>query len=100
MRIQFHKFTELATGKPVIVNPSKVRCINVVGLKRHNLAAEAISSLHEAHRLIFRARMTPQQAAGVLEAHGHLCPEVRRLLDFLETQQQGKHGRGRERGRA
>jgi UDP-N-acetylglucosamine acyltransferase len=81
-------------------NPSKVRCINVVGLKRHNLAAEAISSLHEAHRLIFRARMTPQQAAGVLEAHGHLCPEVRRLLDFLETQQQGKHGRGRERGRA
>jgi len=30
-------------------NPSKVRCINVVGLKRQNLSAESISSLHEAH---------------------------------------------------
>src|SRR5206468_11978204 len=36
-------------------NPSKVRCINVVGLKRHGLSAEAISALHEAHRVIYRA---------------------------------------------
>ncbi|MFO0888622.1 MAG: acyl-ACP--UDP-N-acetylglucosamine O-acyltransferase [Isosphaeraceae bacterium] len=81
-------------------NPSKVRCINSVGLKRHNISAEAISALHEAHRLIFRARMTPQQAASILEAHGHLCAEVRRLLEFVEIQQKGKHGRGREAGRA
>ena len=54
-------------------NPSKVRCINVVGLKRQNLSAEAIASLHEAHRLIYRARMTAQQAAEILESHGHLA---------------------------
>lgn len=81
-------------------NPSKVRCINVVGLKRNNLTSEAIASLHEAHRLIFRARMSPRHAQEVLETHEHLCPEVRRLLDFVENQQQGKHGRSRERGRA
>lgn len=81
-------------------NPSKVRCINVVGLKRSNLSAEAISSLHEAHRLIFRARMTVNHATEILESHGHVCPEVRNLLGFLENQQQGKHGRGRERGRS
>jgi len=81
-------------------NPSKVRCINVVGLKRHNFSSDAIASLHEAHRLMFRARMTPQQAIAVLEAHGHLCLEVHRLIEFIQTQQQGKHGRGRERGRA
>jgi UDP-N-acetylglucosamine acyltransferase len=81
-------------------NPSKVRCINVVGLKRNNLTAESISALHEAHRLIYRARMVPQHAAEILEAHGHLCSEVRRLLEFVETQQQGKHGRARDRGRA
>ena len=80
-------------------NPSKVRCINVVGLKRHGLCAESIASLHEAHRLIYRARMTTKHATEILESHGHLCPEVRRLLDFIETQQQGKHGRGRERWR-
>ena len=81
-------------------NPSKVRCINVVGLKRQNVSAESITSLHEAHRLIFRARMTAKHATEILESHGHLCPEVRRLLDFIEVQQQGKHGRGRERGRS
>jgi UDP-N-acetylglucosamine acyltransferase len=81
-------------------NPSKVRCINVVGLKRSNISAEAISSLHEAHRLIFRARMTTSHAAEILESHGHICTEVRNLLDFLGNQQKGKHGRGRERGRS
>ena len=37
MRIQFHKFTELATGKPVIVNPSKVRCIRQADAAGHAL---------------------------------------------------------------
>jgi UDP-N-acetylglucosamine acyltransferase len=81
-------------------NPSKVRCINVVGLKRHNISAESITALHEVHRLLFRARMTAKHASEVLDAHSHLCPEVQRLLAFIENQQQGKHGRGRERGRA
>jgi UDP-N-acetylglucosamine acyltransferase len=80
-------------------NPSKVRCINVVGLKRNNITSESISALHEAHRLIYRARMTPKHAESILEAHGHLCAEVRRLIDFVELQQQGKHGRARDRGR-
>jgi UDP-N-acetylglucosamine acyltransferase len=81
-------------------NPSKVRCINVVGLRRHNISPESVSSLHEAHRLIFRARMTPGHAREILETHGQLCPEVRRLIQFVENQQQGKHGRSRERERA
>ena len=37
MRIEFHKFTELATGKPVIVNPSKVRCIRQADAAGHAL---------------------------------------------------------------
>ena len=36
-RIEFHKFTELATGKPVIVNPSKVRCIRQADAADHAL---------------------------------------------------------------
>ena len=38
-------------------NPSKVRCINIVGLKRNGISAEGIDSLHEAHRLIYRAKI-------------------------------------------
>jgi UDP-N-acetylglucosamine acyltransferase len=81
-------------------NPSKVRCINVVGLKRHDLGEAAIAALHEAHRLIYRARMTASHAGEILESHGHLCAEVRSLLDFIESQHLGKHGRARERWRA
>ncbi len=80
-------------------NPSKVRCINVVGLKRNGVSAEAIDALHEAHRLIYRAKTNVQQAAEILESHGHHLPEVRRLLDFVREQHEGKHGRARERWR-
>jgi UDP-N-acetylglucosamine acyltransferase len=80
-------------------NPSKVRCINVVGLRRQGISAPAVTGLHEAHRLIYRARMTVTQAAEILESHGHTCAEVRSLLEFIGTQHQGKHGRARERWR-
>ena len=80
-------------------NPSKVRCINVVGLKRNGISAEAIDGLHEAHRLIYRAKMNPEHAAQILESHGHLLPEVTRLLEFVTAQHEGKHGRARERWR-
>ena len=78
-------------------NPSKVRCINIVGLKRNGISPEGIDSLHEAHRLIYRAKMSARHAAEILGAHGHLTPEVQSLLAFIETQQEGKHGRGREK---
>ena len=38
-------------------------------------------------------------AAEILESHGHLCPEVKSLLDFIEAQHLGKQGRARERWR-
>jgi UDP-N-acetylglucosamine acyltransferase len=80
-------------------NPSKVRCINIVGLKRNGISAEGIDSLHEAHRLVYRAKMSARHAAEILESHGHLTAEVRALLEFIEAQQEGKHGRAREKTR-
>jgi UDP-N-acetylglucosamine acyltransferase len=80
-------------------NPSRVRCINVVGLKRKGISPEGINALHEAHRLVFRAKMSVRHASEILESHGHMTPEVQSLLDFLGAQQEGKHGRGRERWR-
>lgn len=78
-------------------NPSKVRCINVVGLRRNGVSAEGINSLHEAHRLIYRAKMTVKQAAEILESHGHSTPEVQSLLAYIAATHEGKHGRARER---
>ena len=80
-------------------NPSKVRCINIVGLRRNGIGEQGIDSLHEAHRLIYRAKMSVRHATEILESHGHLTPEVKSLLEFVDVQQNGKHGRGREKMR-
>jgi UDP-N-acetylglucosamine acyltransferase len=80
-------------------NPSRVRCINIVGLRRNGISTAGIESLHEAHRLVFRAKMSVRHAAEILESHGHMTPEIQSLLEFLRAQQEGKHGRGRERWR-
>jgi UDP-N-acetylglucosamine acyltransferase len=80
-------------------NPSKVRCINVVGLRRNGIGPAAIDALHEAHRLLYRARMNLEGATEVLASHEHRLPEVDRLLQFVLTQHEGKHGRARERWR-
>jgi len=80
-------------------NPSKVRCINVVGLKRNSIGEAGIQSLHEAHRLIYRAKMSAKHATEILTAHNYMTAEVERLLAFISAQHEGKHGRARERGR-
>jgi UDP-N-acetylglucosamine acyltransferase len=80
--------------------PAKVRCLHAVGLRRLGATKAAIESLHEAHRLIYRARMSPSQAADVLASHGHWTPEAAALLAFVSAQQAGRHGRARERGAA
>jgi len=82
-------------------NPSRVRCINQVGLKRNRFAPEEIASLSEAHRLLYRAKMGLQHAREILtsNAGGQLTQPVEILLKFIEAQHAGKHGRGRERWR-
>jgi UDP-N-acetylglucosamine acyltransferase len=81
-------------------NPARIRCINVVGLKRNLFSPAALHALHEAHRLIFRAKVGLEQARAILEQHGNLVDEAQELLEFVGVQQQGQHGRARERLRA
>jgi UDP-N-acetylglucosamine acyltransferase len=80
--------------------PTRPRCINVVALKRNNFSPETIDCLAEAHRLLYRAKVGLDQAREVLRANGSMVPQVTELLSFIQTQQEGRHGRGRERRRA
>ncbi len=80
--------------------PARPRCINVVALKRNNFPPHVIDSLAEAHRLLYRARVGLENAREILRNNGHLCPQVNYLLNFVQEQHEGKHGRGRERRRA
>jgi UDP-N-acetylglucosamine acyltransferase len=72
----------------------------VVALKRNNFSPEAIDSLAEAHRLLFRAKVGLAHGREILRGNDQVTPEVADLLSFIEHQQEGKHGRARERRRA
>jgi UDP-N-acetylglucosamine acyltransferase len=76
------------------------RCVNMVALRRRRFPAEVIAALVEAHRLIYRSKVGLEQARELLRATGQLHAEVQHLLDFIGTQQTGRHGRARERRRA
>jgi UDP-N-acetylglucosamine acyltransferase len=80
-------------------NPSSVRGINGRVLLRSGIKGDARAALRAAHQLLFLARMTLGQASEILDLHHHLTPEVVNLLQFLESQHQGKLGRARERRR-
>ena len=81
-------------------SPARPRCINIVALKRHDFSAHVIDSLAEAHRLIYRGKVGVDPAREILRGNGQLLPQVNQLLAFIEGQQVGRHGRGREMRRA
>lgn len=72
------------------------RCINIVALKRRNFSTESIDGLAAAHRLLYRSKVGLNHAREILRSNGQETPEVSHLLNFIEGQQVGKHGRGRE----
>ena len=80
--------------------PTRPRCINIVALKRSDFPADVIRALAEAHRLIYRAKVGLDHAREILRNDGLMYPAVNHLLSFIQNQQEGRHGRGREKRRA
>jgi UDP-N-acetylglucosamine acyltransferase len=80
--------------------PTRPRCVNVVGLKRNGFPPEVVHALAEAHRLLYRSKVGLDNAREVLRAGGYMVPAVNHLLSFIQDQQEGRHGRGRDRRRA
>jgi UDP-N-acetylglucosamine acyltransferase len=76
-------------------NPSKVRCINVVGCSRNGISRETLESLKEAHRILYRSGMPLSEAMAQLEQSGPVS-EVHELIEFLRYSGKGRQGRGRE----
>jgi UDP-N-acetylglucosamine acyltransferase len=81
-------------------SPARPRCINIVALKRHDFSTHVIDALAEAHRLLYRGKIGLEAAREILRSNGQLVPQVNQLLSFVEGQQEGRHGRGREVRRA
>jgi len=80
--------------------PARPRCINVVALKRGGFGPSTIDAIAEAHRLLYRAKIGLEPARETLRSQNMLCQPVLDLLEFFGHQQDGRHGRARERRRA
>ena len=80
--------------------PARPRCVNIVALKRKEFPADVIKALSEAHRLIYRSKVGLDNAREILRSNHQMVPAVNHLIGFIESQQEGRHGRARERRRA
>lgn len=81
-------------------SPARPRCINIVALRRNNFTPQEIDCLAEAHRLLYRAKVGLDAAREVLRGADKITDGVGNLFKFIEGQQEGRHGRGREARRA
>jgi UDP-N-acetylglucosamine acyltransferase len=82
-------------------NPSRLRGLNLEGLKRSGIDRRAISALKEAFRLLYRSNLNLTQAVEELASKPLFdsFTEVRHLVEFVKREVSGWRGRGREASR-
>lgn len=96
-RIGAHSFSGLGTvitrDVPPFVtvagNHARPYGLNRNGLRRRGFSPEAIQALHRAYMLLIKARTSASDAHARVEALAGDHPEVRELVDFVDT---GKRG--------
>ncbi len=63
--------------------------LNLVGLRRRGLSAEALGALRQAYRVLTDSELNTTQAVARLEAEGPHTPEVALLVEFIRTAKRG-----------
>jgi UDP-N-acetylglucosamine acyltransferase len=70
-------------------NPTRIRGLNVVGMRRLGLAPQARAELRQAYRLLYRSGLNVSQALERLRRAGTTGSEVQRLIAFVEAAKRG-----------
>ena len=70
-------------------NPAIPRGINAVGLQRRNVSEDARKILKEAFKILYRQKLTTQQALVQIKADLPVCAERDRLADFVAASERG-----------
>ncbi len=81
----------LADGRP-----TKIRGLNIVGLKRANFSDAQISTLKKAYQLLYRSELNISQALERIECEIEKTSEVAELTQFIKDTPNGRMGRARE----
>jgi UDP-N-acetylglucosamine acyltransferase len=70
-------------------NPAHVRGVNVVGLRRAGVPAEARLLIGRAYRILYRSGHTPEKALERIRAELAPSPYVDQLAEFIATSKRG-----------
>ena len=70
-------------------NPMKLYGLNSIGLQRNGFSPETILELKRAYRLLFRSELNLAQAVERVSSEVEQIPEVRQLVQFVESSQRG-----------
>ena len=73
----------------VVNNPTVVRGLNKVGLKRHGFTSQTLENLQQAYKLIFKSKLLVTDAILELQKMLVICPEVKLLIDGLSDSGRG-----------
>ncbi|MHC4550605.1 MAG: acyl-ACP--UDP-N-acetylglucosamine O-acyltransferase [Planctomycetota bacterium] len=74
-------------------HPSRVRGLNVIGLKRARFPDATIRALKEAYKLVYRSDKPMKDALAALRVDFPDVPQVQELVRFLEASEGGRQGR-------
>ena len=74
-----------------IIQGNHAKCfgLNRVGLKRRGYSKETIEKLHRAYHLLLSAKLNTTQAVEKIKEEIIGCPEVDKLVNFIETSKRG-----------
>jgi UDP-N-acetylglucosamine acyltransferase len=70
-------------------NRATLHGLNLVGLTRRGFSPESVSALKKAYKIIFRSKLTIKDAVKKVKDEVPSCPEVDRLVEFVNTSERG-----------
>lgn len=70
-------------------NPAQAHGLNLVGLKRRGFSREAIKSLTDAYKIVYRQGLTLEQALASLESQPDILPELATFIASLKASNRG-----------
>ena len=72
-----------------IRNDISVRGVNAIGLKRHGVDLEDIRALKEVYKLLYVSDLLFQEALTIVKRQWLHIPQVKQLVEFIESSTQG-----------
>ncbi len=68
---------------------AEIYALNLTGLKRRDFSKKSLKALQKAFRLLYRSGLNTKHALERIKAEVQTCPELERLLEFIENSERG-----------